>query len=719
MGKSMRMGGALWALCVAVTPVGAAEKGREPREPEKIRLEEQQVVGERDVAEQKFLPDVQGTSIYAGKKTSVIDPQQPPKVVNDNYRQVLTRSPGLFVSEETTPLVSLGYRGLDPHRSQFTMVLKDGIPIGADIFGYPENYYMPPVDSAESIEFVRGGASLLYGPQPGGALNFVTRKPNPNRPFSLYSNQTWGSDSFYSTYNEASGTHDRFGYQVYYYQKQGLGFRDGNSDFGLYSGSMKLTYQINDTNRLLVAFDGYSEVHGEPGGLSRAAATGDRNQTTRRFDRFALERYIGWGIWESDLTPDTLLRVAAWGGRYTRFSKRQRGGGFGTTPTGDAANTNTIENQRFNTFGIDARVRHDWQALDNVHTLTVGVEYYHGDSPRTDQRGAMADAQSGVTRNESHRTTNYGAIFAENRFVWGNFSLIPAIRLENYSLAIEETLNVEKQQAGVSLADESNYDFVPLFGIGAVYTIIPGIDAYANVSSSYRPQVYTQAVAPAANTVVAGNLSASHSWQYESGFRGRPRPWLSWDTSTFLLVFDDQIGSVQLGEAPNAPLQIRNVGRSRHIGWEFASEVSTVALFDDLNGTSHATRFGDLSIYGNLMLLDAEITKGDLDGKTPAYAADYMVRAGAQYAYPRLAKASLQTTVVGDSFANDSNSSNFYVPRYNVWDLTLEANVYRDTVALYAGVNNLFNERYWSRIRADGIDPAYRRNYYGGVRFMF
>jgi len=702
---------AVWLAAGSAWAAAAADG-----EPAKIRMDEQQVVGEREVTEQTFLPDVQGTSIYAGKKTTVIDPHQAPKVVNDNYRQVLSRSPGLFLSEETTPLVSIGYRGLDPHRAQFTMVTKDGIPIAADMFGYPENYYMPPIDSAESIDFVRGGASLLYGPQPGGALNYVTRKPPTDRPFSLYSNQTWGSDSFYSTYNQASGTVGRVGYQVYYYQKQGLGFRDSNSDFGLYSGSMKLTYEINDTNHLTVAFDGYNENHGEPGGLTRAAATGDRNQTTRRFDRFALERYIGWGIWESDLTPDTLLRVAMWGGRYTRFSKRQRGGGFGTLPTGDAANTNTIENQRFNTFGIDARVRHDWDLLGERQTLTVGAEYFHGDSPRTDQRGLTPDAQGGVTRNESQRTTNYGAIFAENRFAWGKFALIPAIRLENYSLAVEETLNVEKQQAGVALADESNYDFVPLFGIGAVYTFAESLEPYLNISSSYRPQVFTQAVAPAANTVVAGDLSAGRSIQYEIGVRGRPASWLNWDTSLFLLDFDDQIGTVQLAGGGS---EIRNVGRARHMGWEFAGEFATLALVDALNDTMYATRFGDLSIYGNVMLLDAEFTKGPLDGKTPAYAADYVVRAGAQYAYPRLAKASLQTTVVGNSFANDNNTNDFYVPHYNVWDLTLEANVYRDFVAVYTGVNNLFNESYWSRIRGDGIDPAYRRNYYGGVRFYF
>ena len=99
------------------------------------------MVGEAESSETvqgPFLPDIQDTRINAGKKTSVLDLDELPKVNNNNYRQALTKTPGLLLSEETSPLVSIGYRGLAPHRAQFTQVLKDGIPIHADQFGYPE-----------------------------------------------------------------------------------------------------------------------------------------------------------------------------------------------------------------------------------------------------------------------------------------------------------------------------------------------------------------------------------------------------------------------------------------------------------------------------------------------------------------------------------------------------------------------------------------------------
>jgi Fe(3+) dicitrate transport protein len=500
---------------------------------------------------------------------------------------------------------------------------------------------------------------------------------------------------------------------------------------------MKWSYDINDTNRILVAFDGYNDTHGEPGGLTLTPGPDavlyevDRNATSRFFDQFELKRYIGWGIFESDLTNDTLLRASMWGGRYTRSSYRQNGGGFGTLPdpTDPASETNQIELARFNTFGFDTRVRHDWSFWDEIHTLTGGIEFYYDDAPRTDKLGTAPNARTGQTRNESFRETVYGSLFAENRFVWGDFQFIPALRLENYSESVIETVNVDKQRRGEPLADESDYHFQPLFGFGGVYTVAPTIETYANISSAYRPPLYTQAVPTTPNLIVAGNLSSSVSYQYELGFRGYPMPWVYWDTSLFYLDFEDQIGTVQLSPRIS---EVRNIGSARHYGWEFATEVGSLGLYDYLRDTRLATQYGDLSLFGSLMLLSAEFTSKNppecderpelsscLHGKTPAYAPDYLARVGVEYVFPEIVKASLLTTVVANQYANDNNTPDFFIPHYTVSDLTIEANVWGETLALYAGVNNIFDEDYYARIRPDGIQPAYARNYYGGFKVYF
>jgi outer membrane receptor protein involved in Fe transport len=74
---------------------------------------------------------------------------------------------------------------------------------------------------------------------------------------------------------------------------------------------------------------------------------------------------------------------------------------------------------------------------------------------------------------------------------------------------------------------------------------------------------------------------------------------------------------------------------------------------------------------------------------------------------------------MGSTYAADNNPANRFIPAYNVWDLTVEAKVYKETVSVIAGVNNIFNKDYYARIRADGIDPAAPRNWYAGVKVEF
>ena len=155
---------------------------------EVVRLQQVEVEADYDVQTRlPFLPDVEGTRINAGKRTSNIDAHYLPEVKDDNWRQITATTPGLVVPEENTPLTSMAYRGYDPHRLQSFQVLEDGIPIQADMIGYPEAYYLPPTYPMERMEFVRGGAALMYGPQPAGAINFVMKKPPLGKPFTAES----------------------------------------------------------------------------------------------------------------------------------------------------------------------------------------------------------------------------------------------------------------------------------------------------------------------------------------------------------------------------------------------------------------------------------------------------------------------------------------------------------------------------------------------------
>jgi Fe(3+) dicitrate transport protein len=325
-----------------------------------------------------FLPNVQGTRVNVGKKTTILDLDALPRITGNNYRQALAQTPGLVLSEETSPLISIGYRGLEPHRAQFTQVLKDGMPIHADQFGYPEAYYTPPLDTVDRIEFTRGGAALMYGPQPGGALNYVTHRPQRDRAISGSTLHTFGSNDYYSTFSYLDGTVGRVGYYGYYNHRRSDGIRSANSDYSL-DGWLGRVVLDGDTNsRWILTLETYEEEHGEPGGLTFATSANtvnylaDRRAPSRLNDRFNLDRRAASLLWERDFARGTFA-ARTWAIDYTRASRRQAGGGFGTLPTGAAAATNTIERQQFTTFGTDWRVRLDWGTRQQ-NAFTAGAQ---------------------------------------------------------------------------------------------------------------------------------------------------------------------------------------------------------------------------------------------------------------------------------------------------------------------------------------------------------
>ncbi|MBU3758700.1 MAG: TonB-dependent receptor [Candidatus Omnitrophica bacterium] len=660
-----------------------------------------------------FLPEAAGTRIYSGKKTQRVSLEALPAIANNNYRQALAQTPGLLLSEESTPLLSVGYRGLDPHRAQFTQVLQDGVPIHADMFGYPEAYYAPVMQTLEAVEFLHGGAGLMYGPQPGGALNFVTRRPAADTALRLSSENLFGSDHLFSTYQSMSGTLGPVGYLGHFHERQGEGFRRQNSDYEVIAGGLKTVLDLDPESRLTINYDEYHEEHGEPGGITRRQFDEDASASTREFDRFRLERYYGSARYEKELSEEARLDAVVYGGHYRRYSKRQRGGGFGLVPSGAAASSNDIEEQDFYNFGFEPRVRRDYDALAETHTLTLGAHTFMSHSPRTDQRGASPAADSGLLRKLSARDSWYLSVFAENAFRWAKLTVTPGVRFENFWQRIEEKTNADKTAVG--LADEKQFDFVPLMGLGVSYEVMRRIEVYSNISQGYRPKIFSQSVPTGTNQVVNSNLEPGKSWQMDAGVRGRPLPFLSWDASYFLLELNNQVGSV--GNS------VQNVGDLRNHGLELFTDADLVGWLDHVQGTRRGEKLGSLSPFVTATFIDGEYREGPNSGRQPQYAPKYNLRTGLNYDRHERIKVSFFGTFLGKHFADDASSPERFIPSYKVWDLTGEFQFLKNAfgkfdMSLFGGINNLFDEHYYARVRADGIDPANGRNVYGGLKIL-
>lgn len=660
-----------------------------------------------------FLPDVQGTKINIGKKTTLIDLDAVPRIDASNYRLALIQAPGLILSEEASPLLSIGYRGLEPHRTQYTQVLADGIPIHADQFGYPEAYYVPPLDTVDRIEFHRGAGSLMFGPQPGGALNYVTHRPSFEHAFGGATTNTFGEDGAWNSFSYVDGTVDRVGYYVYYNHRETDGFRAANSDVKLNAGTVKLALDADGARRWFLTLASYQEAHGEPGGLGFGTGINDvnyqqnRNAASRLFDRFELDRDAATLTLEQDL-PQGQLSARMWAVDYTRYSRRQRGGGFGVRPNGANANSNDIETQAFDTFGLEARYRRDWGQNNTPHVFAIGAQVFNSNSPRTDVRGAAPDARVGVLRIASERDMRYRPVFMENLFRFGRFSITPGVRFESYDQKV--ATQFVNPTGTTRMRDETTS--VTLFGLGSSWDFSKRTRAYFNISESYRPIVFTEAVPNSTTTVVSADLEEGRAWQADLGLRSRSVTGLTLDASLFYMQFKDKIGGAGTVSDP-----IQNIGEIKYRGIEASAEYNFLAALEGDN-----LEAPQLNVLFNLTLLDAEISADSNAariGNSPQYAPDYSLRTGLIYRVSDQRKLALLGTFVDDSFADDANSAERFMPSYQIWDLTGEWQLGTSKFVVLGGITNLFDEKYFARIRNDGIDPAAGRSWYAGLKVGF
>jgi Fe(3+) dicitrate transport protein len=687
------------------------------------------------------LPDQQEAKIYKGKKTTVSRVDRLPRIVGGNQRQIFSLTPGIVVSEVTNRgIVNLTYRGIgDPHEAQDMLIFQDGIPIQNAMHGYPTIYYSTPSQLIESLELVRGGSSLLYGPQPGPTINYRLRTPqlirtesapssdpkNTHTPSALSKciSTDWGVTTEFlfgsydqvSSFNKVTFVNDKTaGFGSFLYE-QSDGSRN-NGGYKIYGGTGKVLWQLYEDTLLTFGLDIYEATVGEPGRLSLSEYNRDRKLTRTPHDELKWNRYVGSIHLQQKLTDQATLYAKTWGGYTSRYSNRER---FNAARI--SLNNSSVDLQEFFVGGLDTRIALDWDAWKNNHILTAGFTTIYNDSPRLQRRtpNGKQGTYEGQLRYQFDRQTIYGALFAENRFSIGKFSIIPAARLEIIHNSIHETFNIDKTTA--PLINIEDTDIVPLFGLGLEYELAPTHALYANISQGYKAPGYDN-LAPTGNSIAATELKPGRTLSYEIGVRGSAWEWLTYDTSLFWINYEDQFGNFTV--APGIS-QFRNSGDAYYRGWEGALEIDIFNLAEKLSGNAPnqlSDRYGKLILAASGQLLNAKFHSGPLDGRRPDYAPDYIVKLGPLYNYKDKIKLSFQGQILGGQFWQDSNrqaNGVSTIPAFAVFDFSGELKLYRDTATLLFGINNVFDRKYYSRVRSDGIEPADRRTFYAGIRLTF
>src|SRR5215217_4024922 len=252
--------------------------------PRHSYLPEITIVGRGSKSDYQQMPEIVGTSIYAGKKNAliVLDNVQG-NVVTNTMRQVLAKVPGIHIWESDPSGIQIGIaaRGLSPNRSWEFNIRQNGYDIAADPYGYPEAYYNPQLQSVQRIEIVRGQGSLQYGPQFGGLVNYILRNGSEiNKKVEFETQQTVGSNALFNSYNAIGGKTGKVHYYTFFDHRNGDGYRQ-NSRYYTNAGYGTVTYYITPkislTGELM-----HSHIRSQqPGGLLDSMIYADPQKSFR------------------------------------------------------------------------------------------------------------------------------------------------------------------------------------------------------------------------------------------------------------------------------------------------------------------------------------------------------------------------------------------------------------------------------------------------------
>jgi iron complex outermembrane receptor protein len=558
------------------------------------------------------------------------------------------------------------------------------------------------LDALESITVLRGPASVLYGNASGGVVDMTTRSGAdlvyPRR-FSV----AGGSDGFRKTNLQLGGAE---GANHHYLSLTGVRYQGQREQsemekYLLTSRVGRALSEDRDIEFFFTAMD--TPVAEDPGGLTRAQVEEDRDQATR------FSNLLDAGQEVSQQRLSVLYRDRGLGGELrARAFITQRD----FTQQLPFPGSSLIDYERL-FYGVRLEYADRVRAFGLAHRFLVGVD---ADQQRDDRgrRSVNGDGQvTGLTADEDQTATASGVFVQTDTDLGDTLTLSLGARADRVRLDIDDDLLADGDNSGDQDFTEGSYS------AGLNWRYHPRHGAYATVSNAFETPTFTELANPSGAGGFNPDLEPQKALNREIGGRGQLGDKLFYELALFRVEVRDEITPYELG----GRTFYDNAARTRRDGAELMLEhLTTDTLTLTLAYTYSDYEFQrfyddqqDEDVSGNRLPglprhhLFAEAAWRGLDG--------LFLIANAQYSSDVFAENTNETEVDDYVVAGLRGGKAW---RMNSGELTL-----------HAGVNNLFDEEYFSNLRinanSDRPDPADRgyfepapgRHFYAGASYAW
>jgi Fe(3+) dicitrate transport protein len=680
------------------------------------------------------MPETKENVIFSGKKNEVLKLSNiNGNLTNNNAREIFARIPGVTIweNEGSGIQINVGVRGLSPNRSWELNTRQNGYDISSDVFGYPEAYYNPPLEAVETIELIRGGASLQFGPQFGGMLNYVLKRETKKK-FSFETQNTVGSYGLMSSYNAIGGNFKKFSYYIYNHSRSADGWRE-NSEYTVRNTHAFVEYRFTENTKLSAEYTNMDYQMQQAGGLTDEQFNANPRQSLRERNWFGTP----WNVFSINFDTKISDRLTSNTKLFGLVGERNSVGFIGTPNNVDNLANRRVDRDLYENYGIENRNIYKYKLGKINNNLAFGVRLYKANTQRLqDGRGTTGSdfdlSIDGRYVRDLEFTTENVAVFAENQFkVTDKFSVTPGVRYECIQNTGEGRFGISNGN-DVAFPDKTVSRSQPLFGLGLEYKFRT-TNIYANITQAFRPVLFSDLTPPAVTDVIDPNLKDASGFNADIGYRGTFKNYLNFDFSLFYLSYNNRIGVIN-DPTQGTSLYRTNLGETVNKGIEGFVNLNITRLFEI------EKPYGNLDFFATISFIDSRYkdfktftTSGtaknvNLDGNRLENAPRYIHNLGLSWTNNNIST-TLQYRMSGRIFTDATNTTTpsangvtGILDKYSLLDFSSEYNFLKN-YNIRAGINNLFDEEYATRRSSGypgpGILPGEGRTFYISIGAKF
>ncbi len=574
-------------------------------------------------------------------------------------------------------------------------LLQDGVPLTmADGTTEPNNI---DLGSAGSIEVIRGPSSVLYGNSGGGVVSVTTQFP-ASAPIVVHPGIQFGSHGYNRQQLKLEGMLGGFGYVVNANRTRTDGFREyGGADIRRLN--LVTRSQLGARTTLGAVFNLYDMPFGEnPSTLTRDRARNDPDSVREG----AFEQ--GWGEsgtqgqgglnLEHTFAPGRALRGTAWGEWRTVW--------------------NPIPGRIIDLRRSAAGVRSSYQHLALVGSLplelTAGVDLTYQHDDRHEFANDGVSSTGGRAREGALQLDQRERVLSLAPFAQGTLGLTPelaltaGVRYDSYHFRAADHLLADGDQSGRRDLSAAS----PMVGLN--YSPRPELNVYANFAEAYQTPTMRQL---SNRSDGAGGFNQTLGPEYlhsvEVGVRGSIEGGrMDYSLTGYTSRVEDALVAY---EGVGEQVFYRNAGESSRRGVELAlGWRPTTELAARLSYT-----YQDY-VYDHYVSGDQDVSGNREPGIPP-----HTVFGQLTHSAPWGLTSTLTARWVDSYPVNDANTESNWAFTVVGARLSLDREIGRIAARPFAGVDNIFDERYNATVSVNAVggryySPSAGRSFYVGFR---